>query len=489
MTPLAEQHPPRRTAPTPLLTWAALAIIAILLRLPDIGNPLLDLDEQFYLLVGDRMLHGAIPYVDIWDRKPIGLFLIYAAARVPGGDPFVGYQVAATLTLIATAGLVATLARRVVGAWAGAWAGIGAGLVLLLWSEFLGGRGGQSPLFYDALMAGAALIIWLVISGRMAVWRGGLVAMLLCGLSLQIKPTTLFEGGWLGIALLVTAWRAGWRGAGIAGFALALIGTALLPTLAAFAAYATIGHAEAWWFANIVSIFHRGFAPGEPVAARLTGIALMLLVPAIAALFGATRIRGDARWFLIGWLAAALVGFALVPPYYNHYALPLVVPVAVLAGAGIAASRAFASIVALAGAGLLWLSGYPHPGERSDARTLLTRLSNSADRYRGNGCLYAFDAPPALYVASGSCLPTRYPFPPHLSLWSEAHAIGVDQRAERARILAARPPVIITGPALGGSDPGAAAQVNVTVARAYRPVDRQGDYVVWALRQRPADNP
>jgi hypothetical protein len=35
------------------------------------GNPDVDFDEPFYLLVGDRMLHGAIPYVDIWDRKPI----------------------------------------------------------------------------------------------------------------------------------------------------------------------------------------------------------------------------------------------------------------------------------------------------------------------------------------------------------------------------------------------------------------------------------
>ena len=73
-----------RARPTMAATWLILAVVALALRLPDIGNPLIDLDEQFYLLVGDRMLHGAVPYVDIWDRKPVGLFLIYAAARVVG---------------------------------------------------------------------------------------------------------------------------------------------------------------------------------------------------------------------------------------------------------------------------------------------------------------------------------------------------------------------------------------------------------------------
>ena len=92
-------------------TWLILAMLTLALRLPDIGNPLIDLDEQFYLLVGDRMLHGAIPYVDIWDRKPVGLFLIYAAARAIGGDPWIGYQIVAAMAAMVTAGLIAALAR------------------------------------------------------------------------------------------------------------------------------------------------------------------------------------------------------------------------------------------------------------------------------------------------------------------------------------------------------------------------------------------
>ena len=66
---------------------------------PSFGNPVIgsdEGDEQFYLLVGDRMLHGLLPYVDVWDRKPVGLFLVYAAIRLLGGEGIWQYQLAAT---------------------------------------------------------------------------------------------------------------------------------------------------------------------------------------------------------------------------------------------------------------------------------------------------------------------------------------------------------------------------------------------------------
>ena len=51
-----------------------------------LGYPLIHIDEQFYLLVGDGMLSGSLPYVDVWDRSPIGLFVIYALAALGAGE-------------------------------------------------------------------------------------------------------------------------------------------------------------------------------------------------------------------------------------------------------------------------------------------------------------------------------------------------------------------------------------------------------------------
>lgn len=66
--------------------FAVFFLVALVLRAPWLGDPLFHADEQFYLLMGDQLWHGVLPYVDLWDRKPLGLFLIYAAARALPGN-------------------------------------------------------------------------------------------------------------------------------------------------------------------------------------------------------------------------------------------------------------------------------------------------------------------------------------------------------------------------------------------------------------------
>ena len=94
--------------------WKAagvLLIVAVALRMWDFGNPVVHVDEQYYLLVGDRMLQGDIPYIDIWDRKPVGLFLLFAGIRLLPGDGILAYQIVATLFAAGTAWMVDRAAR------------------------------------------------------------------------------------------------------------------------------------------------------------------------------------------------------------------------------------------------------------------------------------------------------------------------------------------------------------------------------------------
>ena len=133
----------------------SLLVFAIVVRARDFGNPIVHVDEQYYLLVGDRMLHGALPYVDIWDRKPVGLFAIFAAIRLLPGHGILAYQLVATFFAAATAWLIASGGRRLGASPLGA---LIAGLAYVLWLSFLSGRGGQSPVFYNLFVAGAAAL-------------------------------------------------------------------------------------------------------------------------------------------------------------------------------------------------------------------------------------------------------------------------------------------------------------------------------------------
>ena len=57
----------------------------------------------------------AVPYLDLWDLKPVGRFLLYAAMRPLGGNGILACQLVACGFAAATALLVAK-AARVVGA-------------------------------------------------------------------------------------------------------------------------------------------------------------------------------------------------------------------------------------------------------------------------------------------------------------------------------------------------------------------------------------
>ena len=108
--------------------FALLLAIAVLLRCDTFGDPNLDDDDTFYQAAGIAMRHGALPYVDVWDRKPFGLFAIYWAIAGISSAP-IAYQLVAALFAGATAAVIAAIGAR----WDKPSGGLFAGLCYLLW--------------------------------------------------------------------------------------------------------------------------------------------------------------------------------------------------------------------------------------------------------------------------------------------------------------------------------------------------------------------
>lgn len=472
---------------------AVLVVAAFAIRWSYFGDPLIDADEQFYLLVGDRMRHGATPYLDIWDRKPAGLFVFYAAILLLGGDGIVQYQVVATLFAGATAVVIAVLARRI----APPWTAIVAGLLYLLSLNTSGGAGGQAPVFYNLPMVLAA---WLTLSARerpvASVVRRGGAAMALVGVALQVKYSVLLEGVYFGLALSWIAWRSGLRGARLVGVMALWVALALAPTALAYGYYAAIGHGGDFVYANFLSINQRGRYPHEAdELVKIVPRLLPLLLP-IALALTARPWRGDDRRardyrLLLGWAIAALVSFIGFGSYFNHYVLPLLVPFAILAAAGCAVRwRRAGAMLAAPAVGALAIvdakEAVDYPGYFGSA-AYAARITAAIEANRGNGCLYVYYGDPIYYHLTHSCLPTRWAFPYHLSLTREQPALGVDAMAELKRVLDSRPTVIVerTLPDDNRS-PAADALLRSYLARDYRvagtfPLRVDGTRV-WALK-------
>ncbi|MEG3088800.1 ArnT family glycosyltransferase [Sphingomonas sp. PB4P5] len=480
-----------RVLSRPLVGQFLIAMIcAFALRGWQFGNPAIQIDEQFYLVTAERMLHGAVPFVDIWDRKPVGIFLLYAAIRMFGGEGIVQYQIAATLFAGLTAFLIATMALRFANARGAALAGC----AYLAWLLVFEGSGGQTPVFYNAFVAGAAWLVLHATAPEMArpklLALGG-AAMLLVGIALQIKYSVVFEGLFFGCALL---WRWPRDAAGVRTVPLAAavwIGCALLPTLATWSWYAAHGYNEAFVYANFLSIFDRaGWSIGTLVErlAKIAGLAFPLI---LCAWLEAVTVRADdgdqarrTRRFALAWLGAAVGGVLVFGTYFEHYFLPVLVPLSLVCAAmlgdrtaGIAVSvggrvrlMPFAAFVAVT-AGVCFALAVPKQLKSRGTRADITALAEAIDRVR-TGCMLVFDGEPILYHLTDACMVTSRIFPNHLNDATEAGATGIDIQAELHRILTVERPDIIVASDRPDSHYNKATlrQLRIAIGRDYRQV-------------------
>lgn len=463
MTGFAERSatPAGRLPTRRLLEFALLLGIAILTRAALFGDPLVHVDETFYNLVGERMLSGALPYVDIWDRKPIGLFLIYAGSHLLIREGPLGYQLLGTLSVALTALGIARLGRTI----ASDRGALIAAVAYLLALAIFRCSGGQSPVFYNLPMVAAAIVTLGVMTERdpRHLLARGCLAMLLVGIALQIKYSVIFEGVGMGLCLLYAHWRLHRAPIALATHGLAWIALALLPTALALVWYAYVGEAQAYVYANFISIFARDTGAAlsfDRVSDLLTDTALTSPFWGGIILFMWKRrdprfappVRGDSREYdalhwLQCWAVLAVAGFLVFGTYYDHYTAALLPSLSVLIAPVLGwqpgkrlVTGLIMAFLLIAGTTIMVLNRINFGGERD-----LAHAARLIDRNLDGRCLYVFEGNAALYSATNACLVSRYEFPQHISGKTDSVALGVDSRMVLAGILARRPGVIVTG--------------------------------------------
>ena len=432
--------------------WAILLVAAVAVRAVAFGNPVVHVDEEFYFVTAQRMLHGALPFVDIWDRKPIGLFLIYlpaAALGVPLG--IWAYQMMALASVVCTALLIVKLAERA-GWREGA---LPAALLYLFMLGFGDGQGGQAPVFYNLIMAFAMLLaVPCAASADSERLRKGkaVAAMALVGVALQVKYSVLFEGIFLGLWLLWREHRLGLPWSRTVKFGAVLVGVALLPTLFAWGAYVALGHGNAWFYANFGSILDRQSDPKLVLLRAFLKVALILAVPLIVS--GLSRhvpLKDESerpiRLLMFGWLIASVFGLLVFGSWFNHYALPVMLPSSLCCAGFLGWHRIGRNVLTplmllaacFGGTYTAWSAKW-HRGNAGQLETLASAIGH------GPGCLYVYSGNAILYAYTGRCIATPWIFPSHLSRERENGALGVDQLQEIGRIFAKRPEIVVMRP-------------------------------------------
>lgn len=461
------------------LVLATIALFTLFVRLPELGNPAPDFDEQLYFLAGDRMWSGDIPFVDIWDRKPVGLFLIYAAIRLLGGDGILQYQLVAATFTIATGWLVYCIALRF-SSWKGA---LSAALIYVLYLRALNSNVGQTETFLMLFCVGTMLLAVkaLETDDDRLIQRYALASMLIMGLALQVKYTVLPQCVFFGLFFL---WRIGSRSSYAAAFAknaLPFLTLGLLPTTMVAAYYFAIGHFDDFFYANFTSIFDRGKLSGAILKYCIIRSAIMLLplsILALSAWLERDRKAAIATAFAaIGiWAIACLSGIIMTGSIYIHYCVPLVPALAILTGAYVDRSKLRLIAPVVLAAYVLSLTDYA-PAFAKNARDTksIEHMTAAMQPHVQKSCIYIYDGPTMLYTTTASCLPTKRPYPDHLNNLQEKYSMGLDQAGEVARVLANHPVAIVTAdrrvvPHLSREPQ---ALVTAALARDYKFVTRQ----------------
>jgi hypothetical protein len=428
--------------------WVIYLCLAILVRCITFGSPVVHVDESFYLVVSRLWIDGSIPFVDVWDRKPIGLFILYLPAASLGMHwGLWAYQIMALAFAVATAEMIARLAMRA-GWIRGAFP---AGLAYLLWLDLLEGQGGQAPVFYNLFVIVAAAMLAPRADDANAPGRrlsAGAGAMLLIGLALQIKYSVVFEGLFLGLWWMWRERRLGRAWPSLAAGAALLATIAGMPTLIAWAYYIHIGHGPEFAFANFQSILLRRGDPWSEQLGNLLYIVAMLAPFVAAAVWGFRQPGGNEaqrllRHWLFAWLCVTLIGILAFGTWFNHYALPALPPLC-LCAAGIADQQRLARKVMVPFLALSLIAGQIMLVVKLLKRGSVAEYAALAKVVgHGEGCFYIYSGEAIFYAYSNRCRVTRYLFPSHLGRTREEGSIGVDQMQEIRRVFSQHPQIVM----------------------------------------------
>lgn len=494
---------------------AALGLLAVGLLLPGLlTGP--SLDAAVFVHAAGEIRDGGTLYVDVWDHKPPGAILLLAGIQwlLPFVEPWLTSWTMSVTVTVATGWLVARILLSLGVRHAAAWLAAGA-TVTVMGQYLMALGGGLTEPMATALLAGG-LLLALREEGRARLVLAGALAS---GAVLVSIPGAVGAAIVATIAVL-TAERRQRAGLLVAvGLAApAALTAAWLAATGALAASidAVIGYAAAYRASNAST----GLDLSSAVASWTLLALLFVVVPALIGSIPALRRGHPGRRLVaacLGWIAISVILFVYQGRFFAHYAVPLAIPLGVLAGLGLerlasspAPQRTIAriariaplvagliiSVVASVVAGTMEWTPIARQHERVDLAAPVVR-----DLTEPGDAIWVWGTVPQLYLAADRETATSYGY---------LYPLVTPGYTSAAMIAATRDDLVADPPALivdaGSSEPGAPGFVPLLIPRPvandgrdldlldplrafvrerYAAVEAVGGWVVYRLRNGP----
>jgi hypothetical protein len=321
-----------------VLCWVVIALSCVQVLLFSFGR-----DQSIYAVVGDAILSGKMPYRDVWDFKPPGIFLLYALSQAVFGKTMMAPRLLEVAGLLSMVIALMTLSEKVFGLRRIGL--VGGALAALLHAQLEFWHTGQ-PETFGGYFTVWALVLAVGDHGRKRRWLVEAGIGVLFGCAFLLKPP--LGGGALVIAAYLARARmietgSRWRAlmpVGVIG------GASLLP----ISAVALWFRARGAWDAMAWTLFE--FTPGYTKLGWTGGSAPELFYWGVedlffrfSALLGAGFVAAlvmrplhsrerEGLFLMLGVISVHIAGIAMQGKFFQYHFAASIPLVAFLAGLG-----------------------------------------------------------------------------------------------------------------------------------------------------------
>ncbi len=456
-------------------------IVTILFRFWTFFQSGLDWDESLYMLVSQSMLDGKIPYVEVWDNKPVGIYLLYLLSFSIFGKSVFAIRFLSCIAVAVTSYILYRIG--LLFGKNGQLIGVIAGLIYIMAILKNEGTAANTEIFFVPFVAAAYYLSFANATRQTQPnpsaqrWRYLSIGLLL-GIGFVIKYVVIYD---LTAMLLLTVRlhrtsKSSRHLTALADLAVLLAGF-LLPFLLMASFFFCTGQFAEFFYANFTAnkirnldrAFSLRVAIGaliaqlrlnfplwlcfgltltpllkkSPPERRMVWLLLLWIIIPLAGIFLTFKVRLYAHYFLPILPPLSLVlAFALVQifvklqgqmPSLRQY-LPLILAMMLLTGFYGASSFKQSAKFAY----FSWVKGIPHYEDKAAETAAYLQTQITQDDY-----IYVADDDPVIYFLTDAKIPTRYAYPFFLIGDNLPKVAGVNPTQELAAVIAKQPLYVV----------------------------------------------
>lgn len=463
-----------------LLILFSFIILSILLRLSAFFQSTFDHDESLYLLVANSLLQGNVPYTDVWDNKPPGIYFLYALGLLIFGNNIISIRFFTCILVGCTCFLLYCLGKKITN---NEILGLIAGIIYAVFSLENGGLAANTEIFFTPFVVlGFYLLFCLEITPEKQISQQKITLIsigLSLGIGLQIKQVVLFD--FLAI-LIILSLRLWWNKKSLTQplikeivqcFTWLILGF-IMPTILIIISFTIAGHFNEYWYANFTAnskrVGNESFAIMTLIYALFIQLKvnfflwLCLILTPFYMLTASIKSRKELTYLTI-WFIMSFLGVAAPKSFFTHYFLQLLPSFSLISAYIITESiwkiqniPKLNKIIILILILVMPIMTQIYPKLNATIQYPLNRIVKGnqnwgdtpamigdyiIDKINDNDYIYVFDYQPVIYYLTRSKIPTKYPFTSFLLKAKLAKVAGIEPKKEFISIMEKKPKYII----------------------------------------------